>query len=174
MTTMERDEMIAVLSNRGIFKALDDAAVGELIAACEPVTRMSGQPLWSQGDVGQAAFILLEGRVEMSWRAQPQGQRKQQYSEPGDLLSLSSLVHPWRHRSAATPLERTELLMLERDDFQRLFDAQHPAAYQLVDAIANNLVADMRDANRRLHEVFGHPAETLRMLRRRTQEEARG
>lgn len=131
-----------------------------------------GEALWSTGVTGNEAFILLSGRIERSQMVRPDGLRTEQFSEPGDLLSLSSLVQPWEHTSSGTPLERSEVLVLTRADFMDLFESGHHAAYKLVDAIATNLVHEMRDANRRLHKVFGQPAETLRTLRRRLREDA--
>ncbi len=161
------------LDGCGIFAEMERSEIEVLVEACEPVTVMPGQPLWSPGDPKDAAYILVSGRVEISYRVEPDGTRKVQYTEAGSLLTLSSLVHPWEHGSAGTPLERSELLELSREVFDQLFEDGHPAAYFLVDAIAEDLVDEMRDANRRLHEVFGHPAETLRMLRRRSRDVGR-
>ena len=115
----------------------------------------------------------LKGRIEVTSRVQPDGQRTTQFDEVGEVLSLPSLVNAWEHRSAGTAVDRSEVLELTRSTFDELFDDEHPAAFRLVDAIADELVGEMRDANRRLHEVFGHPAETLRMLRRRSRETKR-
>jgi CRP-like cAMP-binding protein len=158
------------LADRGILADLERSEIEDIVETCEALTVMPGQALWSPGDAKDAAYILLSGRVEVSYRVQPDGQRKDQYTEPGALLTLSSLVHTWQHGSAGTPLERSELLRLDCDTFRELFEAGHPATYHLVDAIADDLVQEMRDANRRLHDVFGYPAETLRMLRRRSRD----
>ncbi|AWV90620.1 Crp/Fnr family transcriptional regulator [Bradymonas sediminis] len=144
----------------------DDARA--LVAACEPLTVLPGQAIWSPGEAKDAAYILVSGRVQINYRVQPDGHREDQYAAPGTFLTLSSLVHSWRHASAGIALERSQLLRLTRPEFEELFEAGHPAAFALVDLIADDLVAEVRDANRRLHEVFGHPAETLRMLRRRS------
>lgn len=156
------------LGRSAFFAALSPPDAGALLGACERVTALAGQPIWSPGEVKDAAYILVSGRVQVTYRVQPDGQRDDDYSTPGSLLTLSSLVHPWAHASAGIALERSELLRLAQVDFMRLFDAAHPAALALVDAIGDDLVAEVRDANRRLHQVFGHPAETLRILRRRS------
>lgn len=86
------------------------------------------------------------------------------------MMSLSSLVHPLAHSSTGTPTEQTVVFELTRDVFLEMFESEHPAAYHIVDAIAENLVEELRDTNRRLHQVFGQPAETLLLLRRRMRE----
>ncbi|MFB6350347.1 MAG: Crp/Fnr family transcriptional regulator, partial [Bradymonadaceae bacterium] len=152
---------------------LDDEALEDFIDICQPRTLVTGDALWTTGETGEGAFVLLSGCVELSWRVQPDGQQNKQMTQPGTLLGLAHLIHPWEHESSAVPLEATDVLRIDREDFQELFDRQHPAAYRLVDAIAETLVEEVRDANRRLHEVFGHPAETLRTLRRRAHDSTR-
>ena len=158
------------LSKAEFFRDFEPPEFEELLQVCERKSLAPRESLWAVGSPKDAAYILVEGRVEQTRRLPPDGQRVEQIDRPGSLLSLSSLVKEWKHQSSATALERTELLRLEREDFRRLFDDEQIAAYRLVDELAEQLVAEMRDANRRLHEVFGSPAETLRTLRRRVRQ----
>lgn len=159
--------LVELLRQGDFFARLDTQAIEDCLRASELITALAGQPIWSPEEPKDAAFILVSGRLKLSFRVQPDGQREAQYTQSGTLLSLSSLVHPWPHASACVALERSRVLKLGARDFQRLFEAERPIAFALIDAIADDLVEEMQDANRRLHEVFGHPAETLRMLRRR-------
>lgn len=168
---MEQDrDYRALLRRNAFFDAWPDEDLDALVSHCERRVFNVGEALWTQGSPGDGAFVLLTGRVERTQLVRPDGQRTEQYSEPGDLMSLSTLVQPWEHTSSGTPVERSEVLELSREAFQEMFDASHPAAFRVVDAIAENLVEEMRDTNRRLHKVFGQPAETLRVLRRRMRE----
>ncbi len=155
------------LGKTEFFEDFEDAEFETLVKACEKKLLAPREALWAVGSPGEVAFILVSGRIECTRRLPPDGQRVEQVGKPGSLLSLSSLVKTWKYQSAATALERTELLCLPRQAFREMFDAGAPAAYRLVDELAEELVEEMRDANRRLHEVFGNPAETLRTLRRR-------
>lgn len=162
-----------IIADCGLFTELDHDEVLDLVEVCEHDRVIAGQALWAPGDPSEAGYILLEGRIEVTYRVQPDGQRTMQYSEPGSLFSINSLVGSWEHTSSGTAVERSEVLELTREGFDSLFNEQHPAAFVITDALADELVEEMRDANRRLHEVFGHPAETLRMLRRRSRETKR-
>ena len=127
--------------------------------------------LWSVGEPGDCAYILLSGRVERVRSARPDEQlKKEQFINPGSLLALENLLDGWPHTSTATPMERTTVLKLPRDYFELLFEQQDPVAFFLIDAISQRVVEQMRDANSRLHSVFGQPAETLMVLRRRLHE----
>lgn len=144
-----------------------------LLERMKPRTLVSGEPLWSVGEDGTGAFVLVSGRVELTVRVQPDGKRTRHIGEPGMWFGVAHLAGDWEHESTAYPVERTEVLELRRTDFRKLFDDHHPAAFALADAVAERLVEEVRDANRRLQDVFGQPAETLRTLRRRTGESGR-
>jgi CRP/FNR family transcriptional regulator len=152
---------------------LDEQALAEFVEACRARTLITGDALWKVGESGESAYVILSGEVELVWRVQPDGREEEQFTQPGTILGLPHLIHPWAHESSAYPLETAEVLRLDRPAFEEMFEAQHPAAYRLVDAVAEELVDEVRDANCRLQDVFGHPAETLRTLRRRAHDSTR-
>lgn len=159
-----------LLGEADFFKDFEKEELRTLIEACDRKTLAPREALWAVGTKGDAAYILVEGRLEQVRRLPPDGTRIDQHDEPGTVIGLSYVVKGWKHQSSATALERTEFLKLERAKFQKMFDTGEMAAYRLVDQLAEDLVQEMRDANRRLHEVFGNPAETLRTLRRRVRQ----
>jgi CRP/FNR family transcriptional regulator, cyclic AMP receptor protein len=171
MMTSETDELVARLQEGAFFGRWPAAEVAALVERCALETLHVGEPLWIQGETSQRAFVLVRGRIERTQRSWPNIHRTEQFSEPGALMSISSMVSAWAHTSAAYPLEPSEVLILDHSAFTSLMEASHPAAFRLVDAIAENLVHEMRDVNRRLQEVFGHPAETLRSLQRRMRDQ---
>lgn len=168
--TIVKDEIssyITILKSNPLFENLADHEFAPLLEKLEHITLLQGQPLWTSDNNPSAAFVLLSGRVEQSRRVEPDGLKKQHFGQPGTWLALSALVQTSPCLTTVVALERTTVLRLPRKEFQTLFEQDNPAAYILTDAIAECLVNDMYDTNRRLHEVFGYPAETLRTLRRR-------
>ncbi len=170
---MESDAYEKRLRGSSHLGRLDEEALAEFVDRCEARKLIAGDALWKAGTRGESAYVVVSGHVELAWSVQPGGQHKDQITEPGTMVGLPHLIHPWEHESSAYPLETTEVLRLDRAQFQEMFEARHPAAYRLVDAVAEELVEEVRDANRRLQEVFGHPAETLRTLRRRAHDSTR-
>lgn len=159
-----------IISEHPFFLDWSRSELEQFCAQCERRVYNVGEALWTAGEAGDGAFVLLSGRIERTQLVRPDGQRSEHFDVPGALLSLSTLVQPWAHTSSGTPLERSEVLVLKRETFMQLFEAGDANAYRVVDAIAENVVRELRDTNRRLHKVFGQPAETLRMLRRRMRE----
>lgn len=156
-----------VLRDASAFSIFEDEDLHTLISHCELRRLAPREALWAAGSTGNRAYILIDGALEQTLRHPPQGQSILQHRQPGTLLGLHHIVQDWEHSSAVTTLEQSELLVLTQERFQTLFDAAEPAAFRLVDRLAEQLVTEMREANERLQDVFGHPAETLRTLRRR-------
>jgi len=170
---MDRDRSVDALGESPHLADLEPDQLRDLFGVVQPRTFVSGEPIWSVGEVGEAAYLLVSGEVESTIRVQPEGKKTRIVGEAGTWMGLAHLAGEWEHESTAYPVERTEVLKLERGEFREMFDRRHPAAFAVADAVADRLVEEVRDANRRHQEVFGHPAETLRMLRRRTGDSGR-
>lgn len=169
---MDTDNYVEALRGRGAMVRFDEDALRKLVASCDVHTLQPSGSLWVSDEVRSHAYILVSGSIERTTRTHT-GRVIQQYNAPGTLLSLSALVKPWAYHSTAHALEHTVVLALSRAKFLELFEAREPVAYDLVDAIGEYLVDDMRKANGRLQDVFGRPAETLMMLRRRIREDSK-
>lgn len=169
---MDIELYVDALRGKAAMQRFDDDELRKLVAACEERVLQPSSSLWVSDEPRTHAFILVAGSIERTTKTHA-GRVIQQYNAPGTLLSLSALVKPWAYHSTAHALEKTVVLALSRARFVELFDARETLAYDLVDAIGEYLVDDMRNANGRLQEVFGRPAETLMMLRRRIREDAK-
>lgn len=169
---MDVERYFEALLGRDEMARFEDDELRALIEACDARHLQSSNPLWVSNEVRSHAFFLVSGSVERHTRTHA-GRVVQQYNSPGTVLSLSALVKQWEYHSSAHALEATEVLALSRATFLHLFEEREPVAYKLVDAIGEYLVSDMRKANGRLQDVFGRPAETLMMLRRRIREDSK-
>jgi len=167
---MNKDKIFNILRVAEEFTNFKDDEIRQLADAAQTQVVLVGQPLWSLGEERHACYILLSGAIERRIQTST-GTIVQTFKIPGDVMSWSALVGTAGYYSSATATERSEVLVLQRETFQELFEAEVPASYALIDLIGNYLVDDMRAANARLKEVFGRPAETLRMLRRRVRED---
>lgn len=169
---MDVEQIVQTLDGRATLSRYERDELTLLVTSCEERLLQQREPLWVVDDVRSHAYILLDGKLERSSKTHS-GRAMQQLTEPGTMLSLSALVNPWPYYSTCVATEKSTLLALSRARFLELFDAREPVAYKLVDAIGEYLVADMRKANERLQDVFGRPAETLMMLRRRIREDSK-
>lgn len=96
-----------------------------------------GAPIFEQGVPATACFVLLAGKVLMSFRppdddaARDGGQPPpepvplREYDDPGRLLGWSALLAPFRYRATVTALAPTQVLVFEREVLDQYTEA-HP------------------------------------------------
>ena len=167
---MDIERFQKALEGRASLAQIGPDELRVLLSYCEARTYFPGQALWTAGELREYAFLLVTGRVEQK-ASSYDGRWTERFSEPGTILGISALVEGWPYHSSAFAIERAEVLLFSRANFNAIFDAREPVAFCLIDAIGEHLIQDMRGANRRLQEVFGNPADTLRSLRRRVRDD---
>ena len=166
---MKKPEILEILSVAKQFSKFTPEELQALVTAATVRTIQEGEPLWGVGEPRHSAFVLLSGSIE---RRYPGSSRVvvELVQAPGDVVSWSALVGDAPYRSVSYAKERAKVLVLTREKFLSLFAEDAPVAYAIVDLFSAYLAHDMGAANKRLREIFGRPAETLLMLRRRSRE----
>ena len=94
-----------------------------------------GERIIEQGRPACACFLLLSGKVDMSfWPSdgesgqrseEPPFEKLRQFDDPGRLLGWSALLEPFRYRATITALERTRVMVLEREVLDA-YTTRHP------------------------------------------------
>ena len=60
---MDRDEIIALMAGRRLFEGASPELLGELVDQGEFISFKNGDNLISQGEIGEAIWVLLSGSV---------------------------------------------------------------------------------------------------------------
>lgn len=110
----------------------------------------AGQMLFRAGDPAEEVFVVVRGRVELTFPLVVKGETKEtrfQSLEPGRTLAWSALVPPHRLTLSARGSTEVELLAFERERLIRIFE-QHPAIGYRVMSNLSRVVAT------RLHEMI--------------------
>lgn len=105
---------------------LDEAQLQELERSCRTAARKPGFTLFRQGDEADTFYLLLKGCIEL--RARPPGRRVYRTIElvtPTCTLGDESLFGVSEYLASARVLEPSKLLMLRRDEFDRMVES-HP------------------------------------------------
>lgn len=107
-------------------------------------TFIKGQIIFREEEAGDTAYVLTEGKVEISSRVE--GRKKVlAVLEPVNVLGEMVLVQEGKKRTAtATCLEDCRLVAVTRDNFQHYLDQSPP----FISALINVLVQRLRTATR--------------------------
>ena len=143
MITLER---MAVLREVALFARMGTAELARIAKIGEEVVVAAGEPVFTEGEFGDALFVVLAGSVSITQRGRvlkTLGER----SYFGEMSLLDGEARSATVKAAADCL----LLRIRRQDFQQIL-AQHP---DVASAVIRTLTSRVRTA-----EKQGEPAET--------------
>jgi len=111
------------LSTVSFFSGFDQQHLDKIAAMGEPVEAEAGAVITEQGEVGQEAYVVVSGEVQVIVNGHPVAT-----AGPGSMLGEMALID-LRPRSAtlkaATPLE---LICFDAKHFRRILDEMPPEA----------------------------------------------
>ena len=144
------------------FPSLDDETLAMISSQGREVRVAAGDRICAEGEVGDAFYLILAGRAQVSKLLTSQSQLLLTELYPGQFFGELTLVEENAQRVASVDaLEETTLLVITRDDFQELL-MQHPEmALPIMRAIAKrlrasdqHLIEDLRQKNEELEQAY--------------------
>ena len=127
-----------------IFKDLRDRELGHLAQALHGRTYHAGEPLFLEGDIGRALFILETGKVELS-KVTDEGKTVTIYSaQPGDFFGEMALLEQLPRTATATAMERSHLYLLYRSKLDGLMTSHPRIGASIMAHLARMLSARLR------------------------------
>jgi predicted acylesterase/phospholipase RssA len=130
----------AVLGATGLFGGLDPGTLDALADALDVVRIHGGERLFAQGAAGDAAYLVLSGRLRVE---RADGDRTVVIREVGrgELVGELSLLTGAPRSAAVRAVRDTELGRLPRERFDRLLRAHAPLAIEITRMLAGWLAA---------------------------------
>jgi CRP/FNR family cyclic AMP-dependent transcriptional regulator len=164
MTESRENGVASVLPRIALFEDLSAPELEALTGIVQRQRFPRGAVIVAQGDVGEMAFLILQGSVDIVVCAADG--RQFQLAELGPLEyfgEMALLDESERHRSAtAVAREQTELLLIRRGDFLALLDQHPPIARRLLCSLSRRLrQANEKIAGLAFADVAGRLAHTL-------------
>lgn len=115
------------LRRAAIFGELQDAEAAQLLAVARPRQYQKGECLFLLGDHADRLYIVLTGRVELTFPLSFGGVVREvpvESKTSGSALGWSALVKPHRFTLSARAAEKCELATFSRQDLLRVFEAE--------------------------------------------------
>lgn len=115
------------LRSAAIFGDLQEAEVERLIAVARPQQCHRSECLFLLGDHADRLFVMLSGKVELTFPLSFEGVVRDvpvELKTHGSALGWSALVKPHRFTLSARAVETSELAAFMRHDLLRVFEAE--------------------------------------------------
>lgn len=124
---LRRSQLGTALHRSRLFGALDGAVLSDIQTNLELVTIRGGEVLFHQGDVGDALYLVTNGRLRVSARQHTGEERILAELGRGETVGEMAILGGDDRSATVTAVRDTNLARLSRESFDRL-SAKYPQA----------------------------------------------
>jgi len=141
-----------------VCKDLRDREIGYLQQSLHSRTYHEGEPLFLEGDIGRALFIVETGRVELSKAGQDGKPHRLALLGPGMLFGEMALLEQMPRSASAVAVERSSLLLLYRSKLDSLLSRHPVVGVEIMTHLAKVLSGRLRRTSDDLASAQGATA----------------
>lgn len=152
---MSLNEEVALLRSVPLFQNFDPTKLKLLAFTSERITFADGQSLFSQGDMGDAAYVIIEGSADIIINT-PNGPLTVARVSKNDFIGEIAILIDVPRTASITATSKLDTLKISKDLFFRLVKEFPEMAVEIMRELARRLEAtnqQLTDANRRLKEA---------------------
>ena len=158
-----------------IFAKLSDAALAEISGTVTPVRFARNAVVFSQGEPGDAMYVVLVGRVKVVLYSESGREVILAQLGPVDCVGEMAIIAEQPRSASVIALEDVTLLRLTRGDFVARVRANPDIALSLLTVLVQRLAeADEKIGDLALVDVYGRVARFLLKLAREKGKPAEG
>ncbi len=165
----DRSNKIGYLQMVDIFQDLSEEEIEEIDRATTVSTGRRGKIFYMPEDTSEVLFFLREGRVQL-YRISPDGKKLVIATVgPGAIFGEMALIGQGMHNTFAEAMEECVLLVMSREDVERLLVTKPQVALRLFEALGTRL----KETEARLEGIAfkGIPARLASILLRLADEQ---
>lgn len=125
----------------------------------------SGEVLFEEGSSGSSCYLILKGAVLVSKRLDSGSEQTLATLGEGELLGQIALIdHKPRSATCRGGQSGAHLVHFNSEVFERLYSAQNPFAFKVIDHVVTDLSKRLRGANQQLSRSLGATQEQKKRL----------
>lgn len=154
---MSLNEEVELLRNIPLFAKLEPSKLKLLAFTSERLTFQPGQSLFRQGDMGDAAYIIVSGEADVVVET-PKGPLKVAGVKKNDFVGEIAILCDVPRTATITAQSELTTLRISKDLFFRLISEFPQMAVEIMRVLAQRLektTADLRDTNAKLRQLQG-------------------
>ncbi len=135
---MSLEQEVELIRQFRIFSKIDPALQKLLCFSSERLTFDAGQVMFHAGDEADAAYVVIEGNVEISVPT-PSGPIVVNTMRPNDIVGEIAIFGEVPRTATATAMTRLETLRISKEVFTNVIRQSPDAALELVRILAGRL-----------------------------------
>jgi len=114
----------------------------------------AGEVVFKEGDVGDAFYAVLEGRVRISKQVVGVGEEALAILDQGSYFGEMALIDDFPRSASAIAQTDCRILMMDKADFSRLLSSHKDLAYRLLWVFCRTLSQRLRETNEKISGLF--------------------
>lgn len=136
-----------LLKQQVLLEDIDSEGLNKISKIIKKYSLKKGEQLFKEKDETKGLWLIHSGKIEIS-RVTADGWRQTlAVLTPGHFFGELSIIENRRHVASAIALEETELLLLPKEDFERLFEEDMALACNIIKRIAIVMSKNLRRMN---------------------------
>ena len=136
-----------VLKEQVLLQDIDKAGINKIAKITRQVSIKKGEPLFKETDDTKGLWLIQSGKIEIS-RVTADGWRQTLVVlTAGHFFGELSILENRKHVASAVALEDTELLLLPKEDFDKMMEEDCALALNIVKRIAIVMSKNLRRMN---------------------------
>ncbi len=133
------------LKTGNIFKDTDERVVNLLVSIAQKRNIPAGVPVFVEDMISDAMFIILSGSVDVLKKTNNGRENIIGNLEKGDAFGMLSLILDTKRFVTVRAREPLEVIVITRDNFNRLVNDNIHAAYQILLSITRHIAGILGD-----------------------------
>ena len=145
----------ALLKTVPLFEGLTSHQLHKIAALAEPRSFQASQRIFSEGDLGETMYVILEGKVRISKTVPGGGEEALAILDKGHFFGEMALIDEQGPRSAdAIAHTGCTLWVIERARLEQLMFTDKDLAYVLLWTFVRTLSERLREMNEKIRSFF--------------------
>lgn len=136
-----------VLKRQILFESLNDEEISRIGNILENVFFKKGDYIFREGEDAKGVFLIVSGKVEISKLTSDGWKQTLLVLSNGNFFGELSIIERRLHEAKATALEDTELLLLKKEDFERIESEDIMLALKILKKLVFVLSKNLRKMN---------------------------
>jgi len=149
------DRILDLLQGIALFGALDRQELRVVLRTASPVQFAPGEVICRQGEPGDCMYVLQAGEVSINVRGAGGKMVPVATLKGGDLLGEMTLVDDAPRSADVVAATEVRAFRIDRDRFDVLREALHPAAFKILRRIALTVCGRLRNVNDAVSRLVG-------------------
>jgi CRP/FNR family cyclic AMP-dependent transcriptional regulator len=137
-----------------LFESLSADQLAKVAEIASPRAVAAGQTIFPEGAPGDEMFVVASGRVRISKEIPGAGEEALTLLGPGSYFGEMAVIDDAPRSADAVAHEDCALLVLRRDDLDRLMFLDKDLAYALLWAFVRTLSSRLRETSEKLRSFF--------------------